>query len=151
MMTITSIDTVAVVVSDRKKALQWYRDILGLPVAYIGPFEADSDAAVQGSAEKPGHWVELGPSRPLTRIHICELSDKSIQPGPTGITFLTDKIQTEYDRLRAEGVRFLYPPKRMEWGEWLCEFADPDGNQFDLKQPIAESEVRKVKEKGLST
>jgi hypothetical protein len=24
----------------------------------------------------------------------------------------------------------------MEWGEWLCEFADPDGNEFDLKQPI---------------
>jgi len=27
------------------------------------------------------------------------------------------------------------PPKQMEWGEWLCEFEDPDGNVFDLKQP----------------
>ncbi len=21
-------------------------------------------------------------------------------------------------------------------GEWLCEFLDPDGNAFDLKQPL---------------
>jgi catechol 2,3-dioxygenase-like lactoylglutathione lyase family enzyme len=138
-MAIMSIDTVAVVVSDRKKALQWYRDILLLPVAYIGPFEPNVDATVQGSPDKPGHWIELGPSRPLTRIHICEMSDRSREPGPTGITFLTDNIQNEYDRLKSKGVRFLYSPKRMEWGEWLCEFADPDGNQFDLKQPIARS------------
>jgi len=36
----------------------------------------------------------------------------------------------------AKGVRFLNPPTRMEWGEWLCQFVDPDGNEFDLKQPI---------------
>jgi len=123
-MTITGIDTVAVVVSDKQKALQWYRDILGLRVAYVGPFEPNTDASVQGSPDRPGHWIELGPGRPL------------IEPGPTGITFLTDNIRTDYDRLRSKGVRFLYPPRRMEWGEWLCEFADAYGNQFDLKQPV---------------
>jgi catechol 2,3-dioxygenase-like lactoylglutathione lyase family enzyme len=137
-LAIMGIDTVAVVVSDRREALRWYRDTLLLGVAYVGPFEANADASVQGSADRPGHWIELGPSRPLTRIHICELPDRSTEPGPTGITFLTDNIQADYDHLRSKGVRFLYPPKRMEWGEWLCEFADPDGNQFDLKQPIAE-------------
>jgi catechol 2,3-dioxygenase-like lactoylglutathione lyase family enzyme len=135
-MTITGIDTVAVVVSDKKKTLQWYRDILGLRVAYVGPFEPNTDASVQGSPDRPGHWIELGPGRPLTRIHICELLDNSIEPGPTGITFLTDNIRTDYDRLRSKGLRFLYPLRRMEWGEWLCEFADAYGNQFDLKQPV---------------
>ena len=38
-MTIVGIDTVAVVVSDKKKALQWYHKILGLRVTYVGPFE----------------------------------------------------------------------------------------------------------------
>jgi hypothetical protein len=28
----------------------------------------------------------------------------------------------------------------MEWGEWLCEFADADGNEFDLKQPVHPTE-----------
>jgi len=141
-MTIIEIDTVAVVVSDKKKALQWYRDILGLPVAYVGPSEPNADASVQGSPDRPGHWIELGPGRPLTRIHICELLDKNIEPGPTGITFLTDNIQTDYDRLLSKGVRFLYPPRRMEWGEWLCEFMDPDGNEFDLKEPMPPTESK---------
>jgi len=37
--------------------------------------------------------------------------------------------------MRSNGVRFLSPPQKMDWGEWLCAFLDPDGNEFDLKQP----------------
>ena len=37
--------------------------------------------------------------------------------------------------MRSNGVRFLSPPQKMDWGEWLCAFLDPDGNKFDLKQP----------------
>lgn len=135
-MSITGIDTVAIVVSDRRKAIAWYRDVLGLPVAYIGPNEPNADASVQGTPDNPGHWIELGPFRPLTRVHLCEFSDHRTEPGPTGITFLTNDIHADCERMIAQGVRFLYPPKKMEWGEWLCEFADPDGNEFDLKQPM---------------
>ena len=135
-MTIVSIDTVAVVVSNRREALRWFTKTLGLPVAYIGPAESSSDPKVHGSPENPGHWIELGPGRPMTRIHLCELEDHRTEPGPTGITFLTDDILTEYERLRERGVRFKSPPKQMEWGEWLCQFHDPDGNEFDLKQPL---------------
>ena len=35
-MTVLGVDTVAIVVSDRRKAIRWYRDVLGLGVAYIG-------------------------------------------------------------------------------------------------------------------
>ena len=136
-MTITSVDTVAVVVSDRHQALKWYHETLGLPLTYIGPPESNSDARVQGTPENAGHWIELGPNRPLTRLHICELADHKIEPGPTGITFLTDNIRSEYERLTAMGVKFGYPPRKMDWGEWLCSFRDPDGNEFDLKQPAA--------------
>ena len=135
-MTIVSIDTVAVVVSNRREALQWFGDVLGLPVAYVGPAEPSSKPSVQGSPENPGHWIELGPGRPMTRIHLCELEDHRVEPGPTGVTFLTDNILGEYERLKANGVRFKNSPKKMEWGEWLCEFLDPDGNEFDLKQPL---------------
>jgi catechol 2,3-dioxygenase-like lactoylglutathione lyase family enzyme len=135
-VTILGLDTVAVVVSDRRKAIQWYHDVLGLPIAYVGPSEPSTDPSIQGTVENPGHWIELGSGRPLTRVHLCELSDHRTEPGPTGITFLTDNIQIEYERLRSRGVRFLYPPRKMDWGEWLCEFADPDGNEFDLKQPV---------------
>lgn len=133
-MGILGIDTVAIVVADRRKAIAWYRDALGLEVAYIGPNDPNADPSLSGTPEDPGHWIELGPIRPRTRVHLCEMGGAT-EPGPTGITFLTDDIQGEYERMRAQGVAFLYPPKRMEWGEWLCEFEDPDGNVFDLKQP----------------
>ncbi len=124
-MTITGIDTVAVVVADRHKALAWYREVLGMDVAFVAPEE--------------GHWIEVGPARPLTRLHICEVPE-GVEAGPTGITFLTEDIHEEYNRLRRAGVPFLYPPKRMEWGEWLCAFSDPDGNEFELKEPVDPSE-----------
>ena len=133
-MTITGLDTVAIVVSDMKRAIAWYRDVLGLQVAYIGPPKANDNPAVQGSPDDPGHWIELGPLRPMTRVHVCQLEDRRTEPGPTGITFLSDEIMSDYNRLKANGVRFLSTPKKMEWGEWLGQFTDPDGNEFDLKQ-----------------
>ncbi len=139
-MTVLGLDTVAVVVSDRQKAIAWYRDVLGLEVAYIGPSEAAPDASVQGTPDRAGHWIELGPGRPRTRVHLCEMG--ATEPGPTGITFITDDIRADYERLGAMGVRFLAPPVRMDWGEWLCQFSDPDGNEFDLKQPISTREWR---------
>ena len=56
-MSIAGIDTVAVVVADGMKALAWYRDVLGLEVAYVPP--------------GGGHWMELGSLWPRTRIHLC--------------------------------------------------------------------------------
>ncbi|HYM38925.1 MAG TPA: VOC family protein [Thermoplasmata archaeon] len=133
-MTVTGVDTIAVVVSDARKSIAWYRDVLGLEVAYIGPAAANPDPTVQGTPDRPGHWVELGPGRPRTRIHLCDLGGKT-EPGPTGITLLTDDLRSEYERMRARGVRFLHPPRKMDWGERLVAFVDPDGNEFDLKQP----------------
>src|SRR3989475_8812876 len=65
-MTVLGVDTIAIVVSDPQKAIEWYRDVLGLDVAYIGPSESNPDPSVQGTPENPGHWVELGPARPRT-------------------------------------------------------------------------------------
>jgi len=140
-MTVLGIDTVAIVVSDPRKAIEWYRDVLGLDVAYIGPSESNPDPTVQGTAENPGHWVELGPARPRTRVHLCFMRGET-EPGPSGITFITDDIQADYERMRRLGVEFPLPPEKMEWGEWLGQFADRDGNVFDLKQPISPAEWR---------
>ena len=134
-MTIAGIDTIAVVVSDRRKAIAWYRNVLGLRIAYVGPNDPNAKLPADGTPEDPGHWIEMGPPRPKTRIHLCELGGET-EPGPTGITFVTTDIHADYEHMRSQGVTFTYPPKRMQWGEWLCEFEDPDGNVFDLKQPV---------------
>ena len=134
-MTIRGVDTIALVVSDRRKAIAWFRDVFEIPVAYIGPSTPNPEPTVQGTPEDPGHWIEVGPSAPRTRIHLCEMGGET-EPGPTGITFVTDDILADYERMRTKGVRFLGPPEKMEWGEWLAQVEDPDGNVFDLKQPL---------------
>ena len=135
---VLGVDTVAIVVSDRHKAIQWYRDVLGLEVAYIGPSVSNADPSVQGTPDHAGHWIEMGPGRPRTRVHVCQMDET--EPGPTGITFLTDDILADYERMRRLGVEFPVEPEKMEWGEWLGQFADPDGNVFDLKQPVSAEE-----------
>ncbi len=137
-MGILGIDTVAIVVSDRHRAIRWYRDVLGLEVAYIGPSESNPNPSVQGSPESAGHWIEFGPLRPRTRVHLCEMGEA--EPGPTGITFLTDDILSDHERMSAKGAHFTHLPEKMDWGEWIAEFADPDGNVFDLKQPLSAHE-----------
>jgi uncharacterized glyoxalase superfamily protein PhnB len=77
----------------------------------------------------------LGRGRPRARLHLCELSDHHIEPGSTGITLLTDDALSDCRRPKAKGVRFLSESQKMDWGEWLCDFDDPDGNEFSLKQP----------------
>ena len=142
-MAILGIDTIAVVVSDPVKAIAWYRDVLGLDIAYIGPSQPNPDPNVQGTPDDPGHWIEIGPGRPRTRIHLCHMGGTT-EPGPAGITFITDDIQKDHERLRRAGVEFPMPPEKMEWGEWLSQFVDPDGNVFDLKQPISAREWEPV-------
>lgn len=134
-MGILGVDTIAIVVSNRHKSIQWYRDVLGLDVAYIGPSVSNPDPSIQGTPERAGHWIEMGPFRPQTRVHLCQMDET--EPGPTGITFLTDDILAEYERMRRQGVEFPVPPEKAEWGEWLGQFSDPDGNIFDLKQPLS--------------
>src|SRR2546425_8017803 len=91
-MTVLGVDTIAIVVSDPQKAIEWYRDVLGLDVAYIGPSESNPDPSVQGTAENPGHWVELGPAPPRTRGPLW-FQRGGAEAGPSGVTAITTRHQ----------------------------------------------------------
>src|SRR2546427_1976961 len=123
-MTVLGVDTIAIVVSNPRKAIEWYRDVLGLDVAYIGPSESNPDPSVQGTPENPGHWVELGPARPRTRVHLCFMRGET-EPRPPGVTFITDDIPGGYEPMRRRGVEFPLPPEKMEWGGWLRPVPGP--------------------------
>src|SRR2546426_4617699 len=109
-MTVLGVDTIAIVVSDPRKAIEWYRDVLGLDVSYIGPSDSNPDPSVQGTAENPGHWVELGPARPRTPAHLCFIRGVT-EPGPSGIPFFTGHIQADYKRIPRQSVEVPLPPE----------------------------------------
>jgi catechol 2,3-dioxygenase-like lactoylglutathione lyase family enzyme len=114
-MAIPGIDTMAVVVADGRNALRWYRDVLGLDVAYVGPKEPGSNPSTSGHPVEPDCWIEMDPRRPRTRLHLCELGGQT-EPGPTGVTPVTPSIHADHARLAAQGVRFLSAPKLTDRG-----------------------------------
>src|SRR5206468_271651 len=122
---------------DPRKTIEWYRDVLGLDVAYIGPSDSNPDPSVQGTAESPGHWVELGPARPRTRVHLCFMRGET-EPGPSGITFITDDIQADYERMRRQGVELPLPPE-LRQDEALVH-PSAAVRRVDLEGPLVASE-----------
>ncbi len=114
--------SVAVAVSDRKKAAKWYVSTLGWKVL-------DDD---------PEHWTTVGDRSGRFRLHLCEVGGRPgrkpprSEVGNTGILMTTDEpFLRACARLKAKKVRFSMPPREMPWG-WLAKFLDPDGNEFWL-------------------
>jgi catechol 2,3-dioxygenase-like lactoylglutathione lyase family enzyme len=106
-------------VSDITNALDFYSNILGLPVAL--------------KARKFGH-AEVGPMEPLAKIGLYEAGKKNKRKKRTGIVFETDDIYALYDRLKKKGVRFTLQPTKMPWGGIVADFLDPDNNELEIVQ-----------------
>ncbi len=103
--------SVAVVVSDGKKAMEWYTKALGL------------------IAEEHGHWITVRPRGSDTKIHLCE--SKELEPGNTGIAFYSSDVEKEVKKLKEKGVKFTQDVSDRGWGKFAM-FSDPDGNVFWL-------------------
>lgn len=105
---INSIYSVAIMVSDRKKAAQWYKDKLGFVV----------------KDEEGEHWTVVAPPSWPTGLHLCE---GALEPGNTGILLYTDDFDKTAQDLKKRGVEFAQEPKKEAWGT-SAMIKDLDGN-----------------------
>ena len=108
MPAITGIVDVAIVVSDAKRSLDWYTNVLGLE-------QRDTE----------GHWITVAPKGSYTVLHLC--AGEPIEKGNTGIALRTKDLDKTYKELKAKGVKFPHPPKDDGWGSY-AQLEDPDGN-----------------------
>jgi len=106
-------------VSDMDRALRFYNEILGLPIAL--------DARTFNHAE-------VGPSEPLAKIGLHATGKRSKRKRRTGIVFETHDICALYERLKEHGVRFTLKPTKMPWGGIVADFLDPDNNELEVVQ-----------------
>ncbi len=111
--------SVAVVVSDRKRSVEWYTRTLGLEVIRSNE-----------------HWVTVGRKGKAGALHLCQTSefDPSIplEKGNTGIALtVPGDFAAGCAALAANGVRFAQPPTKEEWGSYAT-IEDPDGNEITL-------------------
>ena len=106
-------------VSDMDRALRFYNEVLGLPVAL--------------DAREFQH-AEVGPEEPLAKIGLHVTSKRQKRKKRTGIVFDTDDIYALYERLVKRGVEFTLKPTKMPWGGIVADFLDPDNNELEVVQ-----------------
>jgi len=110
-----AIADVAVVVSDAKASAKWWTKNLGFSTFTVGG---------------TGHAILVAPPGERFILHLCE-GFVPLEPGDTGIAFVTDEMDVMVARMIKGAVKFPEPPKREKWGT-MAKFADPDGNVFWL-------------------
>jgi len=105
----------AVMVSDTREATRWWVEKMGFAVHNVG----GSD-----------HSVMVAPPGDKFVLHLCA-GFGPVEPGNSGIAFMTDDIERQVARMQAAGVEFPEPLRMEAWGS-IAKFADPDGNVFWL-------------------
>ncbi|MGJ0121130.1 VOC family protein [Williamsia sp. MIQD14] len=110
--------TVWVPVRDMDRALEFYRDTLGLAVKSTG-----SD------------WSEIDAGTLTIGLNGREETSPRGDAGGAVLTFQPDgTIDDEVSALRDKGVEFPGGISDHEWGR-IAPFADPDGNDLQLYAP----------------
>lgn len=106
--------------SNAKASARWWKQKLGFATFTIG-----------GS----GHAVMVAPQGDRFVLHLCE-GFAPLEPGDTGIAFVTDDMDSTVSRMIRGKVKFPQPVKGVGWGR-MAKFADPDGNIFWLLEAPA--------------
>ncbi len=104
---IKRIPHITIGVSDLKKSVSFYQDILGLEKIGEWPTYAIFDIA----------GVTFG-LEPKAKLEIC---------------LLVDDVDKAYRNLKDKGVKFATEPKDQPWGVRDATFVDPDGNTFVIE------------------
>lgn len=122
-MSLTSIVTATVSVSDQDAALDFYVNKLGFVK------RADQD---MGNGMR---WLTVELPGTPTGIVLAKGYGSGAPVGSfTGLVLAADDIQATYEALAAKGVHFTEAPTRQPWGMMQALFEDQDGNGYVLVQ-----------------
>ena len=105
---IEKIENITIRVSDLKKAIDFYENVLGL--------------------KKRDEWSNYA------TFNIGDMM-LGLDPDPKAelqIYITVDNVDEEYKTLTEKGVEFLTEPKNQYWGGRTAMLTDPDGNKFIL-------------------
>jgi catechol 2,3-dioxygenase-like lactoylglutathione lyase family enzyme len=140
---ISALDHVALSVKDLDRSLAFYRDLLGLEVVRVLDCPPDTHldevVGMPGCSARIAH-LKLGEGM----LEIFEYADPRGRPLPPGhrqadhgwvhLGFTSSDTRSDYERLRAQGVRFIREPLEFRPNVWICYFYGPDGEVCELRQ-----------------
>lgn len=94
-------------VADMDRAVKFYRDTVGLPLAF----------------QSPG-WSEFATGDTKLGLHPASENNPA---GKVEMGFNVPDLGKFYDEMRAKGVKFSMPPKKQDFGGALAQFEDSEG------------------------
>jgi catechol 2,3-dioxygenase-like lactoylglutathione lyase family enzyme len=104
------INLTSVLVDDQDKALRFYTEVLGFRKKEDVPLGEHRWLTVVSPTEPDGPELVLEPdSHPAAR----PFKDALVSDGIPYASFAVDDVQSEFERLRGEGVRFTQEPTAM--------------------------------------
>lgn len=126
-----SIIAAGLFVRDLDRCVTFYRDTLGLQVT-------DSDPASAGFSLGDRYFFVVEVSA-AARLISSEPLELKIEGGPRGLLAASvEDVDAAYEAFSAKGVKFLRPPTDQPWGLRTAHFADPEGNVWEINQPVKE-------------
>ncbi|HEX2906491.1 MAG TPA: VOC family protein [Phototrophicaceae bacterium] len=116
-------------VQDLDKCMQFYQDIFGLE----SPFTDANSAAYR----MDDHDFVLLKTTAAAQMLSAEAVALDKEAGHRVLLCLAvDDVDATYQALMAKGLTFITPPKSQDWGRRTTYFADPEGNLWELWQPL---------------
>ena len=128
-MNIKKVGNVILAVNDLEKSIQFYNEIIGLPIK-----------------SQRRTWVDLGTSGALLSLHPASLTAQhigsSIENG-ISIGFLVGDLKSSLDELKTKGVTIHRDIVEREAGK-NAVILDPDQYMISLFEPIYEDRVQQT-------
>ena len=99
----------------------FYEKVLGKPADMVDP--------------ENGFWGWQAGGSFLSILNHSEMGGKTKDPGRVMINFETSEVKEEFERIKTLGGTVIREPYQMGEG-WIATLADPDGNYFQLLNPM---------------
>jgi len=99
----------------------FYEKVLGKPAEMVD--------------QENGFWDWQVGSSYLAILDHSEMGGNAKDPGRVMFNFETSQVKEEFERIRTLGSTIIREPYEMGGG-WVATLADPDGNYFQLVNPM---------------
>ena len=106
-------------VTDIDRALWFYRDVLGFDVVFTNGDPVSFAVINQGAAQ----------------LHLIVQPDKA---GLAHAHLMVDDLDEIHEALKHANITIRQPPTVQPWGLRDLVAADPDGNTFEIAEPVNE-------------
>ena len=114
------IENIRIFVHEWERAVAFYSQTLGLPIAY--------QSAELGWAEIGGDGAKLA----IERLDRDDPEASTLVGRFVGVSIRVDDVEARHAVWVERGVRFARPPEEQIWGGTLAHFEDPEGNVLTL-------------------